>query len=136
MDAKKFAWVYLIENGEAGIEQSYYGGTTLKDTRVSHLYSNSWTVDHRIRSQYLEEIKTIGVDWRRTAEPQNNEISLFTDTFHDPERKEVIEGTIVLNNGLTQSRLADKLEISSVFEIMASVSEFTNKYKLLFGENS
>ncbi len=135
MEAKKFAWIYLIEHGDAG--RSYYGGLNLKDQRVAHLHSSSWRSDSasKIKEFYLDEIKKIGVNWNKTLEPRNNEISLFTDTFHDSERKEIIEGELVLNNGLTQSWFADKLEISNVFEMMAAVTEFQTKYNSLFGED-
>lgn len=137
MEAKKFAWIYLIEHGDAGFEQSYYGGLSLKDQRVAHLHKSDWKWDSasKIKEFYLNEIKRIGVDWAKTREPQNNEISLFTDTFHDSERKEIIEGELILNNGLKQSWFADKLEIANVFEMMAAVSEFQTKYISLFGED-
>ena len=60
-------------------------------------------------------------------------VSKFTDTFHEPDRKEVLTGELVLNNGLRQTWTADAVEVTNVFEMMAQVHSGALRYAELFG---
>lgn len=135
MDAKQFAWLYLVENGLAGRQPSYYGGSTVVDERVKKSkYMDIFTGAEKTHALYMKEIKEHGVDWKKTLAPESDAVSLFSDTFHDPTKKEVIFGELVLKNGLGQSWYAEALEVSDVFEMMAKANEAMGRFYSLFGE--
>lgn len=138
MDAKQFAWLYLVQNGYAGMLPSYYGGYDTCDERVKEFekfkYSMKYPAHKRIEEKYLEEIKEHGVDWKATRAPKSDSYSSFTDTFHDPETKECLRGVLVLKNGLKQTWCSEPIAVTNVFEMMAMVHEAEGKFHELFKE--
>ena len=58
--------------------------------------------------------------------------SRFEGTFADSSRVDMMVGELVLNNGSKQSWGAEKLEVQSVFQMMAMISESEAKFKELF----
>ena len=137
MDSKQFAWLYLIENGHAGQTPSYYGGFDVTDARLKKKYKNgiSYAETVKLNEMYIKEIRKMGVDWSHTDAPRSALHSRFTDTFHDPEEKEYLEGTLVLKNGEKQSWSAEALGVTNVFDMMAAVSEAPAKFEAIFGKN-
>lgn len=130
MDAKQFAWVYLLENGIAGFERSYYGGLELIDKRLTPMVKHTFLdMDDLDASKdfYLKEIKEYGINWDKTVAPISNMISEFVDSFSDAKETEYLKGTLVLANGAKQYWTAEKLEISNIFDMMASIDEFKEK---------
>lgn len=134
MNAKQFAWLYLIEYGTAGKKPSFYGGFETVDKRLCDIKLKK--SDHfsglQYNDFYIHEIKTIGIDWEKTKAPTSDSISQFTDTFHDPEYKEFIVGEIVLNNGAIQSWCAQSIEVGNVFGMMENLEQIKIKYQEIF----
>lgn len=135
MNSKQFAWLYLIENGTAGVEHSYYGGYTLVDQRMDGIFKR---FDHRsyeaVKQIYLKELKEIGVDWDKTSAPESNMVSQFAGTFSEADENEYLSGTLILNNGEKQTWIAEAIEVSNVFDMMAAVSEGQSKFTEMFGD--
>ena len=134
MDSKQFAWLYLIEHGIAGCKHSYYGGYEIVDKRANLIPEASEWDNTAIKKFYLHELKHIGVNWDKLDSPKSDKIRKFNSTFADNSIKEILSGTIVLNNGSTQTWVADPLEVSNVFDMMATVSDCEARFKLLFME--
>lgn len=138
MDAKQFAWLYLIENGNAGAEPSFYGGVDIIDKRLQKAPYNDWMKGYesyeKRREFYLKELKTYGVDWVKSKSPESDNISQFTDTFHDPTYKEFLVGTLVLKNGTNQHWCAEAIEVTNVFEMMAQIDGAKERFAAIFGE--
>ena len=139
MGAKQFAWLYLIEHGMAGRTPSFYGGynfdeQSMKRCNITNTSYWSWKTDP-FREKFLEEIREYGVNWFRTNAPCSETHSQFTDTFHDPDYKEFLEGTLVLNNGIKQPWCGEALEITNVFDMMALAHQAEQRFKDLFGED-
>lgn len=132
MNSSQFAWLYLVEHGQAGVEHSYYSGYRLKDERMKHLYG-SWN-NTQIKNHYLKEIKDIGVNWNKTKAPISELKSEFEGTFNDSSEKEYLTGTIILNNGMKQSWIAENIEITNVFNMMAAIENSKSKFKEYFNE--
>jgi len=139
MDAKQFAWLYLVEQGMAGRTPSYYGGFEIDDKSkkrckgvVSDTYYWNAGTDP-LREQFFKEIREHGVDWDKTEPPQSETHSQFTDTFHDPTYKEYLEGVLVLNNGIKQPWCGEALEVTNVFDMMAAVSTSEERFIKAFG---
>jgi hypothetical protein len=133
MDAKQFAWAYLVKNGCANLQSSYYGGREpVKPKEPGMLeknYMKSWD------DAYIARIKHVGVDWDQTDAPQSDMVSYFLGTFCDEDgRKEVLTGTLILKNGHKLFYEADALEVSNVFAVMADTTELQNFYAEVFGE--
>ena len=135
MDAKQFAWLYLIENGYAGCKHDFYGGWEIVDETAKEIYSNNLVIDIcKINQQYLLDIKKYGVDWGKSKEPQSDIAYLFDSTFTDAKRVEIITGKLVLKNGTVQSWAANNIEVSNVFEIMANVDAAKERFKQMVGD--
>lgn len=138
MNAKQFAWLYLVEQGMAGRTPSFYGGYEVdSDSRdrcgvkVSDTYFWSDGPDP-LRSQFFKEIREHGVDWNKTRAPHSKTHSQFTDTFHDPIYKEYLEGTLVLNNGIKQPWCGQALEVTNVFDMMAAAHSAEERFARIF----
>lgn len=133
MNAKQFAWTYMVLNGHANMKKSFYGGTEAVDPKAPGKkrkpggYCDSWN------DAFIQQIKTVGVNWNKTDAPYSEKEASFTDTFHDPEDVEVLYGDLVLNNGYKQRWMGEPL-VMGVFEAMAAIDEFKAKYKEIFGE--
>lgn len=137
MNATQFAWLYLIENGNAGLEKSYYGGYGAADERMRKAFSElGWDEQYKnpFRDQYLAEIKQHGVNWTETKAPESDMVSEFQGTFCDSTQKEMITGTLKLYGGIEQTWQADALEIKNVFEMMEQVYLAPTKFYEIFGE--
>jgi len=85
-NAEKLLWMYMVQHGHIGAKWSFYGGC----------YDNPVGADN---TNLLANIKRYGVDWDKTQSVRDRYESEFTDTFHDPNNVQVLEGTIYLNNG-------------------------------------
>jgi hypothetical protein len=137
MDAKQFAWMYMIENGVAGHEHGFYGGwDILPDVLEQYKFKkdkyNRVGIEEVARV-FREEILDVGVDWHRTADVQSETTHQFTDTFHDPETREILTGELVLLDGTVQHWMSDPIEVANVFEMMAQVSGAAAKFQEIFG---
>lgn len=133
MDAKQFAWLYLIENGYAGREPSYYGGMNIVDARLDKPEYTNWLGGHDAsRELYVSEIKSIGVDWANTKAPESSMVSEFNGTFAEPSQKEYLKGSLMLKNGVIQHWTAEALEVLNVFEMMAQVHNAEKNFEALF----
>lgn len=130
MDAKQFAWMYLINEGRANVEPSYYGGYEAIDKNVPSVkkdYVNSFN------DTFLKMIKNVGINWDKTRSPAANTFSLFSDTFHDPDEKEFLVGKLVLKDGYVQNWVGEP-PVSSIFEMMANIDRYKADFKTLCGE--
>lgn len=137
MNAKKFAWVYLIKNGYAGCKLDYYGGWELIDEQAKAIFASdplSFNVYTRINEHYIKQIAIHGVNWEKTKEPESDITYEFNGTFNDPSKTEIINGKLVLNNGIVQSWAAPNIEVANVFEMMANIDESIKQFKIIFGE--
>lgn len=136
MDAKRFAWLYLIEQGQGGCKHSYYGGYEMRPAvaeRFNDRNSSSWDIMSKINAGYIEDIKKVGVNWDKTEAPRSDDIGIFDGTFAENNRsKEIIFGTLVLNDGSEQEWSADAIEIDNVFEMMADVANSQNRFYKIF----
>jgi hypothetical protein len=93
-DAKKFVWAYLLENGhETTGKWNYYAGNWESIERTPYQYGYDYHAD------FLAQVKLIGVDWDKTAEPEGSNEYTFEGTFSPSSRCEVLIGTIVLKDG-------------------------------------
>jgi len=132
MNAKQFAWVYLITNGNANLEPSYYGGfdPVLPDSHggVKEEYCWSWN------KSYLKAIKEVGVDWERTYAPESSKHSEFTDTFHAPDTKEYLSGNLFLKDGSCQYWCSEQIEVTNVFDMMAKAASGSEDFRAIFGD--
>lgn len=79
----KIIWEWIVnEKPEAiGSEWSYYG---------SGFYSGN-----------VESIKVSEIDWSKTRPLQSEQKSAFTDTFHEPETVDTLEGDLYLLDGMS-----------------------------------
>lgn len=130
MNAKKFAWVYLIQNGYAGCKFNYYGGWEIIDEEAKAIFASdrSFNVYTKINDHYVKQIAIHGVNWEKTKEPQSD------ITYDDGNKTEIINGKLVLNNGIVQHWVAPNIEVANVFEMMANVDESIKQFKIIFGE--
>jgi hypothetical protein len=133
MNAKYFAWFYLIEKGAAGSRYSYYGGMDLQDERLKEFFKGHCFTPQERNEVYLNEIRTIGIDWDKTDAPSNGSHSVFQGTFCDAGTSEHIEGTLVLKDGLKQTWVAEALQVNNVFKLMADTRSFEERMIELFG---
>lgn len=137
MDAKQFAWVYLIENGLAAVEPSYYGGHEFVDDVSSVVKNprNYSSIDTKaIRDLYLQNIKHFGVDWDKTYAPLGTLYRLFEGTFCESSELEYLTGTLVLKNGSEQFWCSEAIDVQNVFEILARIDSSKALYTEIFGE--
>lgn len=118
MTATQYAWFYLVQNGSIS-----------SDPRVK-------SFDFGAYERFMDEIRTIGVDWFRTKAPittvheENLEPSLTTSEVSQ------IEGTLVLKNGVTQKWVVDALDFDTVYEMMSNTVEVEQQMLKLFGNIS
>jgi hypothetical protein len=90
----KFVWAYMIESGHLTTGKwSYYGGD------FDRLDGYDWRKAEKNKADLHEAIKSIGIDWSKTAAPVSNNESAFTDTFHDSLDVETLLGALVLKDG-------------------------------------
>ena len=135
MDAKQFAWLYMVENGDVGVKHSFYGGVDIVDKRFQKKPFNGWMKGQSARRKFcLKEIKTYGVDWKKTAAPESDYVSEFNGTFAEPSRTETLNGTIVLKNGAVQIWYAAAIEVTNVFEMMAMIDGAKQRFIEIFGD--
>lgn len=131
MDAKQFAWTYMVLNGKANKCHSFYGGYDIVDKKISGGKKLAW-YDVDYNESFIKMIKDVGVDWRKTYPPTNESESVFNGTFDDNGSKEVLTGELVMKNGYVQHWIAEPLTCG-VFEAMAKIDEFRAKYYEIFG---
>ena len=134
MNSKQFAWSYLIKNGFAGVVHSFYGGYEAIDGEMFAKYNRKWDWQLKALPEYRKMVKEIGVDWDKTKAPESDTVSLFTDTFHDPEQVEKLVGVLVLKNGRKINWVADALEVTNVFDMMEAVANAAADFEEIFGE--
>lgn len=124
-----------MENGYAGRCYGTYGGYKLtKDARKRFPDFNENSVRNIdvIEQAYLADIKKFGVNWAKTAAPMSDMESVFNGTFAEPGTKEMLKGVLVLNDGSKQEWLAEALEVSNVFEMMAMVDDARARFETIF----
>jgi hypothetical protein len=132
MDAKQFAWLYLVQHGQAGVKKEYYGGHKICDSGAKSIPCPEYGNFEPIKQVYLKQIKAYGVNWQRTAPPTSESIYIFNGTFADNSEEEALTGILTLSNGTTQTWTAEALEVSNVFEMMALAHEAEVKFKEIF----
>lgn len=142
MNAKEFAWMYVVSTGYPGAKTSYYGGYRVNDfTIYPHLNTNS---GHNVsvfdcrdldkgRDVAIRRIKDVGIDWNKSFAPRSTYVSEFNGTFADPGRRESYEGTLILKDGTEIEWIADKMEVADVFEAMANTKKFEDLFVELEG---
>ena len=130
MNAKQFAWLYLIENGFTGVRPSYYGGWDLLNSNSASIYPVQNMFD--MRDQAKTKIKGTGVDWSKTRAPESDSQDIFQGTFCDNKSKEFLTGKLVLKNGETQEWWAEAIDITNVFEMMAEADAAVHRAMELF----
>ena len=137
MNAAQFAWLYLVENGLAGLESNYYGGykgaspaiiKRLEKMAYNDKYNNPF------KEEFLREIKDVGVNWYQTEAPKSDIVFKFLGTFCDDDTVEEVKGTLVLNNGKEQKWSSEKLSVKNVFEMMAEAEDAKIRFAKIFGE--
>ena len=114
MNAKQYAWTHVVTTGYPERKKSFYGGYDFSTEpgstqRVKKFKSglNSPFVESyydrekdTITLAWLNQIKTIGVDWEKTQSPESFTAYKFSGTFaehHDYE--EVLSGHLILKDG-------------------------------------
>lgn len=137
MDAKQFAWLYLIENGYAGVKKAYYGGNDIVDKQAKVVAKTKTRHDEdcidKIREVYLANIRARGVNWFETEAPESDYVSQFNGTFCDSTKTEVLVGTLMLYGGEQQTWTADAVKVTNVFEMMAKIDSAKEKFESIFG---
>lgn len=90
----KLVWAYMVENGIlTNGKWSYYAGNWERTTGWD------WRESDREMAEFRSRLKSVGVDWSRTAPPESSLENAFTDTFSDSDSVETLLGTIVLKDG-------------------------------------
>jgi len=129
----KVVWAYMIEHGKlTNGEWSYYGGSWSTPQPDSW----EWGKIDAANKAFKEEVKTIGVNWYQTKEPESSIESAFTDTFHDAERVETLLGTLVLNNGKEYMVGVSNADVrfSTYMRMIAQLAADKQRVKDIFGE--
>jgi hypothetical protein len=139
MTAIQFAWYYLVKNGYEGVEHAYYGGYERHDPKMELSRRDRHISDYRevitMRDEALKDIIKYGVDWKLTGPPTSDYASYFNGTFAEEQgRKETLTGRLILKNGKQQYWVADAIEVTNVFELMANAEQAKADFKEVFGE--
>jgi hypothetical protein len=137
MDAKQFGWLYMIENGHAGCKHNYYGGWdvipgVLDQYDIKRNKYNGFD-PQELRTKMIEEVRRVGVNWKKTGDVQSDRVHEFSDTFHDPDTREILTGTLVLLDGTRQEWVANAVEVTNVFEMMAQIHSAAGRFESVFG---
>ena len=133
MDAKQFAWAYLIDRGRANVQPSYYGGYEAVDKKFPKDTPRPGEWYDNFNANALRMIKQYGVNWKKTLAPESESHSQFQGTFCDSKQEDFLEGVLILNGGQKIHYMAEQLT-ADVFQLMAEVDEFKAKYEAIFGE--
>ena len=141
MNARHFAWLYLVKNGSTGYTPSYYGGME-EDLNTQellkqnpHMNSLSWLDrSDAVRSMFIAKIKDIGVDWGATKSPASDIQYEFQGTDQPAGRTEIIVGELVLNDGQIQKWIAYAISAANVFDMMENIYSAKTDFKEIFGE--
>ena len=141
MDAKQFGWLYMVQHGQAGCQPHFYGGwRAVPDVVERYQPSKGYyagSIDYAdLRKKMLAEIRQVGVDWHRTADVQSASVSEFSDTFHDPDKREILRGTLVLLDGTRQEWASDAVKVTNVFDMMAQIHGAASQFEAVFGSGS
>lgn len=129
MNAKQFAWVYLLESGYSDVHPSYYGG--YHDLYGDYISRESMA---KLNTTNKEKILKVGVDWNTTNSPISDRVSEFTSTFEDSDVTEKLIGTLMLKDGTSQEWIADSITVTNIFEMMAVAASGQETFNKLFGE--
>jgi hypothetical protein len=129
MNAKQFAWTYLVESGCSDVYPSYYGGYANLDG--GHIMPDKIM---EIVVSNKKKILDIGVDWDATKSPISDRVLEFTNTFNAASVTENLVGTLMLKDGTSQEWIADAIDTSDVFELLAAAASAKEKFDKLFGE--
>lgn len=135
MNAKQFAWLYLVENGVPFQKPSYYGGFELVSEIPNHKYDRyDYMRQSKIVAIAKDLIKNHGVNWDKTDAPVQTTYYEFAGTECDSRSTEYLEGTLILNNGQDIFWCGENIQVTNVFEQMANASLAPAKFKEIFGE--
>lgn len=104
-NADKFAWKFLVDNGNVVGDWEYYGGC----------YNTYPKKTKECRSK----IKTVGIDWNKTHPATDSMRSSFNGTFADTTFVKVMMGTLVLNDGSTWEWATSDIEPYDIIRAMA-----------------
>lgn len=119
MNAKQFAWLYLLEQGGVVTDGDHiqYGLIIYNDRK----------------KKAIQKIQSTGVDWNKTEAPKDTYEMMFMGTEADSERKEFLEGTLVLTDGTEQRWMAEAVQIKNIFELLEHASVAKEKATKYFG---
>lgn len=132
MNAKQYAWIYMIDCGRANKRPSFYGGWgTIDDNAPGGQAIINYGNVKEWDSSFIEQIRKIGVDWEATQSPHGESFSEFQGTFCDPGSKEYLTGTLVLKDGTKQKWVAETL-VTNAFTMMANIGTLQEKFAKIF----
>lgn len=134
-NAKNFAIWAALHSGSCVFfcdEPSFYGGVNHFDEKQYLHFCEKYFIkpnDIFYYSPYTEEsilkqILLIGIDYDQTEAFESEEVSIFTDTFHDPEHEDIVKGTLVLKDGQRINMFARCKIDEEVFQKMQMFNQF------------
>lgn len=128
IDTKKFVWAYLLERGhETTGEWSYYG------SGWESVPGRKWNYDYH--AELLQKVKNIGVDWKKTEEPESSLQTCFDGTFVDASECEALIGTLVLLDGSNYIvGCTDEDNMGSYINNLMKLMRDKNRVADIFGE--
>jgi hypothetical protein len=127
MNAKQFAWMYLLKFGQYNVKPSYYGGYEVHN---GGRMSPSPTYDQMVISKKVAigDLREFGVDWERTKAPSSDYYYEFQGTFCDASQTEYLSGTIFLKDGSEQFWCGEP-PIDNVFAMMENIDIFKTEFE-------
>lgn len=130
-DAKKAAWVFLLDKGYVASNQWSYYGSLYEPLAPDKSYEgDSWDYTEYLKEILKKEISEYGIDWNKTTKPTSEKKYCFNGTDNDSSPAEILSGTLFLNNGksyfIATRDIGFSSYISEIVETLDSImkSEF------------
>ena len=134
-NAKNFAIWAALHSGSCIFfcdEPSFYGGADGFDKKkyldfcVKYFIKSDTCYDYEPTTNecILKLILLIGIDYDKTEAFESEEVSIFADTFHDPEHEDIVKGTLVLKDGQRINMFARCKIDEEVFNKMQMFNQF------------
>lgn len=108
MNATKIMWAFLLNYGHAGTP-SFYGG---------------WEGDEDAPT--YDEMIRIGIDWKKTREPESDKYSSFQGTFCEASYEEMLTGKLHLKNGKNYIWSSTNCSLSDFMSYIKDLIEIVN----------
>lgn len=131
MDSVKFVWAYLLKEGiVTNGKWSYYGSSW------ENVGQQDWRNIDRDMNILRSEVKSIGIDWTKTSNPESSTNNCFDGTFVESSKTETLLGTLVLKNGKTYKvGLKDaELRFSNYAKALVDLMKDRQMVKEMIGE--